>query len=210
MPINPRIENQFSDEFRFRQVESTLLATLDVAATGTAKDLQIWLNTLKEAARVVQFPVDKLRDRWRTNKTPTKKMNAEWNDFAATTIGQAVLAADRVLVTFRGSDDIKWSPSMLRGYLRRPSTQFNIMEAVRTMRLEHTLQPLPVAAQTQTDGEWSHPMTLKELATKLGNLTIDKARPTLKRYGLRKAGGRQSWEVRLDTMPRNVRAKFET
>lgn len=56
---------------------------------------------------------------------------------------------------------------------------------------------------------WLRPMSLADLANRLGNITTDKARTILKEYGLKNAGNRQTWTVRLDTMPANLRARLE-
>lgn len=57
--------------------------------------------------------------------------------------------------------------------------------------------------------EWSVPMPLTELANRLNNISPRKARTILKPYGLKPAGNRQSWTVRLDTMPGNIRHQIE-
>ncbi|HOA75965.1 MAG TPA: hypothetical protein PL151_19535 [Phycisphaerae bacterium] len=54
----------------------------------------------------------------------------------------------------------------------------------------------------QTAGDWlTPPISLADMANRLGNIGRRKARSTLKQYGLKPAGNRQLWTVRLDEMP---------
>jgi hypothetical protein len=57
--------------------------------------------------------------------------------------------------------------------------------------------------------QWLIPTTLADLANRLGNIGTKKARTILKPYGLKACGNRQSFSVRLDGMPTNIRTKLE-
>jgi hypothetical protein len=57
--------------------------------------------------------------------------------------------------------------------------------------------------------EWSIPMPLADLANRLDNMEYRKAKAFLMQYKLRGAGNRQSWQIRLDLMPPNLRQKIE-
>jgi len=59
------------------------------------------------------------------------------------------------------------------------------------------------------EGEWSNPMTKSALMKKVGIDGYKKFDTFAKRFGLRQAGNRQLWEIRIDKMARNIRKKFE-
>jgi len=76
-------------------------------------------------------------------------------------------------------------------------------------RLAELMNPAEAATDSPTTGEWLTPVSLIDIANRLGNIGLQKARTMLKRYGLKPAGNRQLWTVRLDTMPTNIRSKLE-
>jgi len=57
--------------------------------------------------------------------------------------------------------------------------------------------------------EWLHPTSLVDMANRLGNVGVRKIRTMLKPYELKSAGNRQTWTVRIDTMPKNMREALE-
>lgn len=59
------------------------------------------------------------------------------------------------------------------------------------------------------DGDWLTPMPLVELANRLGNIGTRKARSILKPHGLKNAGNRQLWTVRLDGMTAEMVRKLK-
>ena len=65
-------------------------------------------------------------------------------------------------------------------------------------------------AERNETADWSQPMSLADLANRLDNITPKKAKTLLKPYGLRHEppGNRQSWTVRLDMMPGDMREKL--
>lgn len=60
-----------------------------------------------------------------------------------------------------------------------------------------------------SEGEWSNPMTKSEMMKKVGIDGYKKFNTFAKQYGLRPAGNRQLWQLRLDKMDKNTRRKFE-
>ncbi len=56
---------------------------------------------------------------------------------------------------------------------------------------------------------WLIPTTLTDMANRLGNVSSMKVKTILHYYGLKHAGNRQAWTVRLDKMPSNFREKLE-
>lgn len=67
----------------------------------------------------------------------------------------------------------------------------------------------PAAPAVETVGEWlTPPMTLTNMANRLGNCDPRKVKSILRPYGLRTAGNRQLWTVRLDIMPPNQAKKL--
>jgi hypothetical protein len=61
----------------------------------------------------------------------------------------------------------------------------------------------------QSSEHWLPATSLADLANRLGNVGIKKVKTMMKPYQLRMVGNRQSWTVRLDDMPANIRAKLE-
>jgi len=59
------------------------------------------------------------------------------------------------------------------------------------------------------EGEWSNPMTKSTMMSKVNTYGYKKFNTFAKQYGLRQAGNRQLWQIRLDGMDRNTRQKFE-
>jgi hypothetical protein len=59
------------------------------------------------------------------------------------------------------------------------------------------------------EGEWSNPMTKSAMMSRVGIDGYKKFNTFAKQYGLRKAGNRQLWQIRLDNMDENTRKKFE-
>lgn len=59
------------------------------------------------------------------------------------------------------------------------------------------------------EGEWSNPMTKSAMMSKVKIYGYKKFNTFAKQYGLRQAGNRQLWQIRLDGMDRNTRQKFE-
>jgi len=57
--------------------------------------------------------------------------------------------------------------------------------------------------------EWSDPMPLTEMMRKVNISGYKKFRTWGKRFGLREAGNRQLWEIRLDNMDHSTRKKFK-
>jgi hypothetical protein len=53
------------------------------------------------------------------------------------------------------------------------------------------------------------PLSLADLANRLGNIGTKKTKTVLKLYQLKNAGNRQLWTVCFDSMPPNMRAKIE-
>ena len=60
-----------------------------------------------------------------------------------------------------------------------------------------------------SEGEWSNPMTKSTMMSKVNIDGYKKFNTFAKQYGLRKAGNRQLWQIRLDRMDKNTRQKFE-
>lgn len=58
------------------------------------------------------------------------------------------------------------------------------------------------------EGEWHPGFSLADAANRLGNVGRGKAKTILTPYGLRQSGNRQTWTVRLDAMPKNLRDKL--
>lgn len=70
-------------------------------------------------------------------------------------------------------------------------------------------EALPAAGAAPA-GEWlSPPVPLAVLANRLGNITTKNARSILKPHGLKNAGNRQLWKVRLDGMDDRMRRQVE-
>jgi hypothetical protein len=67
--------------------------------------------------------------------------------------------------------------------------------------------PSPDASPLQ--GTWSLPMSMAEIANRLGNMTPDAARRLLARTGIVRIS-RKKWRVRLDTLDRTLRHRVET
>ncbi len=66
-------------------------------------------------------------------------------------------------------------------------------------------KPKPQAPQ----GEWSKPMTKSRMRKAL-NIDSEQTFNTFaKRYGIRQAGNRQTWQIRLDTLDGKTRSKLE-
>ena len=59
------------------------------------------------------------------------------------------------------------------------------------------------------EGEWSNPMTKSTMMSKVNIDGYKKFNTFAKQHGLRKAGNRQLWQIRLDRMDKNTRQKFE-
>jgi hypothetical protein len=62
---------------------------------------------------------------------------------------------------------------------------------------------------TPPEGAWLLPMSLQDIANRLGNVGLSKAKSMLMPYDLKNAGNRQLWTCRLDTMPKNMRERLE-
>jgi len=89
---------------------------------------------------------------------------------------------------------------------------FNAMRRLAKMlsHLADEIDGRPGKATTMPSaGDWLMATTLADMANRLGNVGIKKARTMLKGYDLKQAGNRQSFTCRLDTMPPNMRAKLE-
>jgi hypothetical protein len=63
-------------------------------------------------------------------------------------------------------------------------------------------------ATKKVDGQWLIPTSLADLANRLANMSVRKVKSYLKQYGLKEAGNRQLWTVRLDLLPSNVREQL--
>ncbi len=59
------------------------------------------------------------------------------------------------------------------------------------------------------EGVWSTPMSKTEMATRLGNLSPDKFKTFAEFHGIRQAGNRQLWHIRLDKMDMATRHRIE-
>jgi hypothetical protein len=59
------------------------------------------------------------------------------------------------------------------------------------------------------EGEWSNPMTKTKMMKTLHIAGYSKFATFAKQYGLRQAGNRQLWQIRLDDIDKNTRQKFE-
>mgnify|MGYP000857586188 CR=1 FL=1 len=74
---------------------------------------------------------------------------------------------------------------------------------------EHVTPAKLHSADDEEPGNWLPATSMADLANRLGNVGIKKARTTLKQYGLKQAGNRQAWTVCLDGMPKNIREQLE-
>lgn len=67
----------------------------------------------------------------------------------------------------------------------------------------HTSAPPPV------EGEWSKPASKKELMVAVGINSYKKFNAFAKCYGIKQAGNRKLWQIRLDSMDQQTRSKLE-
>lgn len=80
------------------------------------------------------------------------------------------------------------------------------METVRDAYLSY--ENSSGKAENTLEGEWSNPMTKSALMKKVGIDGYKKFKTFAEIYGLRQAGNRQLWQIRIDRMDSNTKQKF--
>ena len=68
---------------------------------------------------------------------------------------------------------------------------------------------LSSSASSEVEGEWSRPASKKELMTAIGIESYKKFNAFAEMYGIKQAGNRKLWQIRVDSMDRITRAKLE-
>jgi hypothetical protein len=151
----------------------------------------LWLQALPESGIII------------STRIPQMKINEMWEAFPR--LLYSCLPA-------KYSD--KWERQIWQGIIKASADACRFLASKQLSVEGHHLSSQKEQVSKEPsglppEGEWSCPMSLADMAVRLNNMTQYSFKKFAQGHGLRMAGSRQKWQIRLDRMDKATRQKLE-